>query len=68
MTKKSHGFTVIELIFIIVVVGIASVIFFVQKNNLQLVADDSAKKTAINAMLVIQINESPAPVPIRCGS
>jgi Tfp pilus assembly protein PilE len=50
MAKRLHGFTVIELIFIVIVVGIASVIFFIQKNNLQLVANDNAKKTAINAM------------------
>lgn len=50
MTKRSHGFTVIELIFIVVVIGIASVIFFIQKNNIQVVANDNVKKTAINAM------------------
>ena len=50
MTKKSLGFTVIELIFIAVLIGAASVIFFVQKNNLEIVANDDAKKTAINAM------------------
>lgn len=50
MTKQSSGFTVIELIFIIVVVGLASILFFVQKNNLQVIANDDAKKTAINAM------------------
>lgn len=50
MTKKSHGFTVIELIFIVVVAGLASVLFFIQKNNLQVVANDNLKKTAINSM------------------
>jgi len=50
MTKKSHGFTIIELLFIIVIFGLASVLFFVQKNDLQVVANDNAKKTAINAM------------------
>jgi len=50
MTKKSNGFTVIELIFIIIVVGLASVIFFIQKHNIEIVANDDNKKTAINAM------------------
>lgn len=50
MTKQSHGFTVIELIFIIVLVGLTSVLFFVQKHNLEVVANDDSKKTAINAM------------------
>ncbi len=50
MTKKSHGFTVIELIFITLVVGLASVLFFVQKHNLEIIANDETKKTAINAM------------------
>lgn len=50
MAKKSNGFTVIELIFIIVVVGLASVIFFIQKHNVETVANDDSKKTAINAM------------------
>jgi len=50
MTKKTHGFTVIELIFIIVIAGIASVLFFIQKNDLQIIANDDTKKTAINAI------------------
>ena len=50
MTKNSHGFTVIELIFIIVLIGAASIIFFIQKNGLETVAQDNTKKTAINAM------------------
>lgn len=59
MTKKSHGqktmnksngFTVIELIFIIVIASIVSVLFFIQKNDLQIMANDDTKKTAINAM------------------
>jgi len=50
MAKKSNGFTVIELIFIIVLIGFASILFFVQKNNLKVTSDDNTKKTAINAM------------------
>ena len=50
MTKHSRGFTVIELIFVIALAGIASVLFFVQKNNIEVIARDNTKKTAINAM------------------
>ena len=50
MIKKSNGFTVIELIFIIAIISFASALFFVQKNNLEIVANDNTKKTAINAM------------------
>jgi type II secretory pathway pseudopilin PulG len=50
MTKKTDGFTVIELIFVVIVMSLASVIFFVQKHNLEVVANDDTKKTAINAM------------------
>ena len=48
-TLKS-GFTVIELIFIITLLGVASVLFFVQKNNLEIANRDNTRKTAINAM------------------
>jgi type II secretory pathway pseudopilin PulG len=48
-TSKS-GFTIIELIFIIVLLGAASVLFFVQKNNLEVAGRDETRKTAINAM------------------
>ena len=50
MTNKSHGFTIIELVFIIIVVGTASVIFFIQKDNLQTIGNDNTRKTAVNAM------------------
>jgi Tfp pilus assembly protein PilE len=50
MKKKFGGFTVIELIFIIVLIGAASVIFFIQKNNIEVIARDNTEKTAINAM------------------
>lgn len=50
MTKHSNGFTVIELVFITVLVGLASILFFAQKNNIEVVANDEAKKVAINAM------------------
>jgi Tfp pilus assembly protein PilE len=50
MKKRISGFTVIELVFIIIVLGIASIIFFVQKNNVEVIARDNSEKTAINAM------------------
>lgn len=50
MTKKTNGFTVIELIFVIVIASIASTVFFIQKSNIEIVANDDSKKTAINAM------------------
>jgi Tfp pilus assembly protein PilE len=50
MKKRASGFTVIELIFIIIVLGLASIVFFVQKNNIAVIAQDNTKKTAINAM------------------
>ena len=50
MNKRSNGFTVIELIFIALVFGAASIIFFIQKNNIETVAHDDTRKTAINAM------------------
>lgn len=50
MNKTSSGFTVIEIIFVIIILGFASVLFFMQKNDLQIIANDNHKKTAINAM------------------
>ena len=50
MIKRTQGFTVIEIIFIIIILGIASVLFFVQKNDLAVAARDQQRKTAINAM------------------
>lgn len=50
MTKRTAGFTVLELIFVIVVLAVASVVFFAQKNTLQVTARDDHRKTAINAI------------------
>lgn len=50
MTKHTKGFTVIELIFFILLAGSTSIIFFVQKNNIEVAARDDARKTAINAI------------------
>lgn len=48
--KSSRGFTVIELIIVIAFLAVASVIFFVQKNNIEVAGRDDQRKTAINAM------------------
>lgn len=50
MTKRSNGFTVIELVFIVALLSVASILFFVQKHNIEVVAQDDVKKTSINAM------------------
>jgi prepilin-type N-terminal cleavage/methylation domain-containing protein len=50
MIKNSKGFTVIEVLLVIILVSIASVFFFIQKRDLEIVASDNTKKTAINAM------------------
>lgn len=46
----SSGFTVIELLIVIVFFAAVTVLFLVQKNNLSVAARDSQRKTAINAM------------------
>jgi type II secretory pathway pseudopilin PulG len=48
--KRSQGFTVIELILVVILLGAASILFFVQKNNLTVAHRDTERKTAINAM------------------
>lgn len=48
--KSSRGFTVVELIIVIAFLALASVIFFVQKNNIEVASRDDQRKTAINAM------------------
>lgn len=50
MKNKSRGFTIIELVFIVLLLGVASIIFFIQKNNIEVVARNNTQKTAINAM------------------
>lgn len=47
---QEQGFTVIELIAVVLLVGLASILFFVQKNNVQVAAQDDKRKTAINAI------------------
>lgn len=48
--QKNRGFTVVELIFAIVIFLLAGIFFFVQKNNITVAALDQERKTAINAM------------------
>lgn len=50
MKRRQSGFTVIELIFVVAILATASIIFFVQKSNLESAARDTERKTAINAM------------------
>ena len=47
---RSAGFTVIELIIVIVIATIAGTLFFYQKNNLQTADQDEKKKIAVNAI------------------
>lgn len=48
--NTSRGFTVIEIIIVVVILGAASLLFFTQKNHVEVSARDDARKTAINAM------------------
>jgi len=48
--KRSQGFTVIEIIVVILFLGVATTLLFIQKNNLAATQRDSQRKTAINAM------------------
>lgn len=50
MSKHSNGFTVIEIIFVTVLISAASILFFIQKQNLEVVSRDDTRKTSINAM------------------
>lgn len=48
--KSTRGFTVIELLIVVGVMAAASIIFFVQKNHIEVAARDETRKTSINAM------------------
>lgn len=50
MLMKQRGFTVIELMVIIVLLLVIGVVFLIQKNNIELAARDDNRKTAINSM------------------
>lgn len=48
--KRSQGFTVIEIMAVILFLGVATILLFIQKDNLAASQRDDARKTAINAM------------------
>lgn len=48
--KSSRGFTVIELLIVVALFATASVVFFIQKNTVEVAARDNDRKTSINAM------------------
>ena len=50
MKKYAQGFTVIEIIFVAIIAAFASTIFFVQKNNIEVAANNNIKKSAINSI------------------
>ena len=50
MNKRTHGFTVVEIVFIVLILSITSVGFFLQKDSIPSVGRDDQRKTSINAM------------------
>lgn len=48
--KRQNGFTVLELIIVIIFLVIAGTIFFIQKRDLEVAKRDSDRKTAINSI------------------
>lgn len=48
--KSSRGFTVIEIIIVVAILGVASVLFFMQKAAVEIASRDEVRKTAINSM------------------
>lgn len=48
--KSTHGFTVIEVIVVTLFLSVATVVLFIQKDNLAATHRDDQRKTAINAM------------------
>ncbi len=49
-SHRASGFTVIELLVIIAILGVASVLFFIQKSNLESANRDEKRKVAVNAI------------------
>jgi type II secretory pathway pseudopilin PulG len=49
-TKSQRGFTVLELIIVIVFLLLAGTVFYVQKRDLEVQSRDSQRKTSINAI------------------
>ncbi len=50
MKSVSGGFTVVEVILVALLLGIASVVFFAQKSSIETAARDTQRKTAINSI------------------
>lgn len=50
MSKRTRGFTVVELIIAIIFLAGAGTLFLIQKQNVEAINRDTARKTAINAM------------------
>lgn len=50
MRTRSNGFTVIEILFVALLLAAASIVFFVQKQNIEIASRDNDRKTAINAI------------------
>lgn len=50
MNRTKKGFTVIELLVVIVALGVGGWLFFHEKAQANDIRDDAARKTAINAM------------------
>lgn len=48
--KRAHGFTIVELVVVIVFAGLATGILLYQKANIEASQRDEDRKTAINAM------------------
>lgn len=48
--KRSQGFTVIEVIVVVLFLSVAAVLLLMQKSNLAATQRDDQRKTAINAM------------------
>ncbi len=48
--KTTRGFTVIELLIVVALFAVASIVFFVQMNHVQVSARDDARRTSINAL------------------
>lgn len=50
LMKRESGFTVIEILAVILFLGLATILLFIQKANLEASQRDHTRKTAINAM------------------
>lgn len=50
MKRTEQGFTVIELMAVIILLTAAAFLFFIQKNNVEVAARDEKRKIAVNAI------------------